>query len=96
MGLQAFVEAFFFLASRRFKGTSLREQVLSLLELCETTLEGEGHDEKPRPPKSQPSLNSAHGPSSLNSPAATRRRQTLQPSGKGNVETWEAEARSTS
>ncbi|XP_058238720.1 tubulin polyglutamylase TTLL11 isoform X2 [Hemibagrus wyckioides] len=96
MGLQAFVEAFFFLASRRIKATSLREQVLSLLELCEATLEGEGHDEKPRPPKSQPGLNSAHGPSSLNSPAATRRLQTLQPSGKGNVETWETEARSTS
>ncbi|XP_060719193.1 tubulin polyglutamylase TTLL11 isoform X2 [Tachysurus vachellii] len=96
MGLQAFVEAFFLLASRRFEATSLREQVLSLLELCEATLEGEGHDEKPHPLKSQPNLNSAHGLSSLNSPAATRRLQTLQPSGKGNVATWEAEARTTS
>ncbi|MCI4394512.1 hypothetical protein PGIGA_G00169720 [Pangasianodon gigas] len=96
MGLQAFVEAFFFLASRRFKATPLREQVLSLLELCEAALEGEGHDDKPRPLKSHPSLNSTHVPSVLNSPTATRRLQTLQPSGKGNVETWEAEPRSTS
>lgn len=87
MGLQAFIEAFFFLASRRFKATPLREQVLSLLELCEAALEGEGQEEKPRPPKSQPSLNSAHVPSALYSPAATRRLQTLQPSEKENVKT---------
>lgn len=93
MGLQAFVEAFFFLASRRFKASPLKEQVISLLELCESALEGEGHDEKPRPPKSHPTLNSAHVPCALNSPATTRRLQTLQPSGKGNVETWEAEPR---
>lgn len=93
MGLQAFMEAFFFLAARRFKATPLREQVLSLLELCEAALEGEGHDEKTRPSKSHPSLNSANVPSSLNSPAATRR---LQPSGKGNIETWEAEPHTTS
>ncbi|XP_069024824.1 tubulin polyglutamylase TTLL11 [Embiotoca jacksoni] len=35
MGLQAFVEAFFYLAGRRFKSSSLREQIVSLLELCE-------------------------------------------------------------
>lgn len=93
MGLQAFVEAFFFLASRRFKATPLREQVLSLLELCEAALEGEGHNAKPRPSKSHPSLNSALVPSSHNSPAATRH---LQPSGKGNVETWEAGPHTTS
>ncbi|XP_053341568.1 tubulin polyglutamylase TTLL11 isoform X1 [Clarias gariepinus] len=93
MGLQAFVEAFCFLASRKFKGTPLRDQVLSLLELCEATLEGEGHDEKPRPSKSHHGLNPAPVPSALNSPAATRH---LQPSGKANVKTWEAEPHSTS
>lgn len=39
MGLQAFVEAFFFLAGRRFKSLVLREQVASLLEVCEAQLE---------------------------------------------------------
>lgn len=39
MGPQAFVEAFFFLAGRRFKSLALREQVASLLELCEAQLE---------------------------------------------------------
>lgn len=38
MGLQAFMEAFFYLAARRFKSLALREQVVSLLELCETQL----------------------------------------------------------
>ncbi|KAM9307439.1 LOW QUALITY PROTEIN: tubulin polyglutamylase TTLL11 [Pholidichthys leucotaenia] len=38
MGLQAFVEAFFYLAGRRFKSLMLREQVASLLELCEAQL----------------------------------------------------------
>ena len=42
MGLQAFVEAFFYLAQRRFKSLALREQVLSLLELCEAQLEPPG------------------------------------------------------
>ena len=37
--MQAFVEAFFLLAGRRFKSLTLREQVLSLLELCEAQLE---------------------------------------------------------
>lgn len=41
MGLQAFVEAFFFLAGRRFKSLVLREQVVSLLELCEAQLESQ-------------------------------------------------------
>ncbi|KAM9068566.1 tubulin polyglutamylase TTLL11 isoform X2 [Sarcophilus harrisii] len=35
MCLQAFVEAFFFLAQRRFKQSSLQEQVTSLIDLCE-------------------------------------------------------------
>ncbi|XP_026154063.1 tubulin polyglutamylase TTLL11 isoform X2 [Mastacembelus armatus] len=39
MGLQAFLEAFFYLAGRRFKSLALREQVMSLLELCEAQLE---------------------------------------------------------
>ncbi|XP_015240035.1 PREDICTED: tubulin polyglutamylase TTLL11 [Cyprinodon variegatus] len=38
MGLQAFLEAFFYLAARRFKSLMLREQVVSLLELCEAHL----------------------------------------------------------
>ncbi|XP_029024685.1 tubulin polyglutamylase TTLL11 [Betta splendens] len=41
MGLQAFVEAFFYLAGRRFKSLVLKEQVLSLLELCEAQLESQ-------------------------------------------------------
>lgn len=35
MGLQAFVEAFFSLAARRFKSLAQRQQVLALLEQCE-------------------------------------------------------------
>ncbi|XP_021446272.1 tubulin polyglutamylase TTLL11 isoform X1 [Oncorhynchus mykiss] len=42
MGLQAFVEAFFYLAQRRFKSLPLREQVVSLLEVCEAQLENQG------------------------------------------------------
>nr|XP_033503378.1 tubulin polyglutamylase TTLL11 isoform X1 [Epinephelus lanceolatus] len=41
MGVQAFVEAFFYLAGRRFKSLTLREQVVSLLELCEAQLESQ-------------------------------------------------------
>ncbi|CAL8320427.1 unnamed protein product [Lota lota] len=40
MGLQAFVEAFFQLAGRRSKSAPLRDQVASLLEVCEAHLEG--------------------------------------------------------
>ncbi|XP_077354030.1 tubulin polyglutamylase TTLL11 isoform X1 [Festucalex cinctus] len=39
MGLQAFVEAFLYLAARRFKSQTPREQVASLLDLCEAQLE---------------------------------------------------------
>ncbi|XP_061603613.1 tubulin polyglutamylase TTLL11 [Phyllopteryx taeniolatus] len=39
MGLQAFVEAFFYLAARRFKSQTPREQAASLLDLCEAQLE---------------------------------------------------------
>nr|XP_058929025.1 tubulin polyglutamylase TTLL11 isoform X2 [Kogia breviceps] len=35
MGLQAFVEAFFYLAQRKFKMLPLHEQVASLIDLCE-------------------------------------------------------------
>lgn len=35
MCLQAFVEAFFFLAQRKFKMLPLHEQVASLIDLCE-------------------------------------------------------------
>ncbi|XP_074547098.1 tubulin polyglutamylase TTLL11 [Halichoeres trimaculatus] len=48
MGLQAFVEAFFHLAGRRFKSLPLREQVLSLLELCEAQLDSQSSVEDRR------------------------------------------------
>ncbi|XP_049460554.1 tubulin polyglutamylase TTLL11 isoform X1 [Epinephelus fuscoguttatus] len=48
MGLQAFVEAFFYLAGRRFKSLTLREQVVSLLELCEAQLESQSGVEERR------------------------------------------------
>ncbi|KAJ0057194.1 hypothetical protein NL108_002113 [Boleophthalmus pectinirostris] len=38
MGLQAFVEAFFSLAARRFKSLGQRQQVVALLELCELSV----------------------------------------------------------
>uniref|UniRef100_UPI0037E9931F tubulin polyglutamylase TTLL11 n=1 Tax=Semicossyphus pulcher TaxID=241346 RepID=UPI0037E9931F len=81
MGLQAFVEAFFFLAGRRFKSLVLREQVVSLLELCEAQLESQSSVEDrrsvscsralPRTAKTQ-----THGLTAnpqLNSPAPLRR-----------------------
>ncbi|KAI7813354.1 tubulin polyglutamylase TTLL11 isoform X2 [Triplophysa rosa] len=96
MGLQAFIEAFFYLAARRFKALPLREQLVSLLEVCETSLDGQGHGEKPRPHRSHTNANpaSAHysAPPTLNSPALTRRHQyhrwhqPLQPSAKGNAD----------
>ncbi|XP_028830659.1 tubulin polyglutamylase TTLL11 isoform X2 [Denticeps clupeoides] len=94
MCLQAFVEAFFYLAGRRYRGVPLREQVLSLLEVCESALEGQGHEEKrlhrlnPTPsPASAPPISTQL----LNSPAIARRpqdyrlHQTLRPSAKGNM-----------
>ncbi|XP_077479503.1 tubulin polyglutamylase TTLL11 [Stigmatopora argus] len=39
MGLQAFVEAFFYMAARRFKSQTAREQAVSLLDACEAQLE---------------------------------------------------------
>ncbi|CAH2316641.1 tubulin polyglutamylase TTLL11 [Pelobates cultripes] len=39
MSLQAFVEACFYLAQRRYKGLPLKDQVESLLNLCESHLE---------------------------------------------------------
>lgn len=96
MGLQAFIEAFFYLAARRFKALPLREQVVSLLEVCEASLEGQGHGEKPRPHRLHTSANptSTHcsAPPTFNSPALTRRHQDrrrhqpLQPSAKGNTD----------
>ncbi|XP_056147185.1 tubulin polyglutamylase TTLL11 [Lampris incognitus] len=41
MGLQAFIEAFFQLAGRRYKSLALREQVVSLLEQCEAQLKSQ-------------------------------------------------------
>ncbi|KAM8828782.1 tubulin polyglutamylase TTLL11 isoform 2-T2 [Spinachia spinachia] len=80
MGLQAFVEAFFHLAGRRFKSLPLREQVASLLELCEAQLESQtGVEERrsvscsravPRPAKTQAL---SPGNPRLGSPAPLRR-----------------------
>ncbi|XP_051552501.1 tubulin polyglutamylase TTLL11-like isoform X1 [Myxocyprinus asiaticus] len=73
MCLQAFFEAFFYLAARRYKALPLREQVLSLLEVCEGSLEGQGHSEKPRPHRSHkntdPISARSSAPTILNSPA---------------------------
>ncbi|XP_048044459.1 tubulin polyglutamylase TTLL11 isoform X1 [Megalobrama amblycephala] len=88
MSLQAFIEAFFYLAARRFKAVLLREQVLLLLEVCEGALEGQSHSEKPRPQRSHPAQSSA--PNAFSSPALTRRHhlrhQPLQLSAKANTE----------
>ncbi|XP_030635886.1 tubulin polyglutamylase TTLL11 [Chanos chanos] len=71
MCLQAFVEAFFYLASRRFKALSLREQVLSLLDICETAIQKHGQEDKPRPQKHHTNVNPTHNaaPPPLDSPA---------------------------
>ncbi|XP_012721635.2 LOW QUALITY PROTEIN: tubulin polyglutamylase TTLL11 [Fundulus heteroclitus] len=80
MGLQAFVEAFFYLAGRRFKSLTLREQVGSLLDLCEASLGPQSGVEDrrslscsralPRPVKTQTLCLSNP---QLSSPAAQRR-----------------------
>ncbi|XP_068609101.1 tubulin polyglutamylase TTLL11 [Brachionichthys hirsutus] len=48
MGLQAFMDAFFYLAARRFKSLALREQVAFLLELCEAQLDSQSSVEDRR------------------------------------------------
>ncbi|XP_037340367.2 tubulin polyglutamylase TTLL11 [Pungitius pungitius] len=78
MGLQAFVEAFFHLAGRRFKSLPLRQQVASLLELCEAQLQTGAEERRsvscsramPRPPKTQ---TLGAGNPRLGSPAPLRR-----------------------
>ncbi|XP_076867308.1 tubulin polyglutamylase TTLL11 isoform X2 [Brachyhypopomus gauderio] len=85
MCLQAFVEAFIHLAARRFRALPLREQVLSLLELCETALEGQAHEEKPRPQKLHPNINPA--PALAAAPSKLSAPQALRPSAKGNAGT---------
>ncbi|KAM6975609.1 tubulin polyglutamylase TTLL11 [Tautogolabrus adspersus] len=82
MGLQAFVEAFFILAGRRFKSLPLREQIVSLLELCEAQLETQSSVEdrrsvscsraQTRAVKSQTLGHTTTNPQ-LNSPAPLRR-----------------------
>ncbi|KAK2911991.1 hypothetical protein QQF64_027872 [Cirrhinus molitorella] len=91
MCLQAFIEAFFYLAARRSKALPLREQVLLLLEVCEGALEGQSHSEKPRPHRSHTNTNPASSqssaPTTFSSPALTRRRhRPLQLSAKANTE----------
>ncbi|XP_026104344.1 tubulin polyglutamylase TTLL11 [Carassius auratus] len=91
MCLQAFIEAFFHLAARRFKAVPLREQVLSLLEVCEGALEGQSHSEKPRTHRSHtnpnPASSQTSAPTTFSSPALTRRRhRPLQLSAKANTE----------
>ncbi|KAM6901070.1 tubulin polyglutamylase TTLL11 [Lycodopsis pacificus] len=80
MGLQAFVEAFFHLAGRRFKSLPLREQVASLLELCEAQLESQTGGEERRSvscsramPRAVKSQTPGHTNPLLNSPAPLRR-----------------------
>ena len=80
MGLQAFVEAFFYLAGRRFKSLALRQQVASLLELCEAQLETQPGSEDRRSvscSRALPRANKTQMPGlanpQLNSPAPLRR-----------------------
>ncbi|KAL1787092.1 tubulin polyglutamylase TTLL11 [Sigmodon hispidus] len=74
MCLQAFVEAFFFLAQRKFKMLPLHEQVASLIDLCEYHLSlldekrlvcgrGRGRGRRPQssPPQINPTTQSAAG-----------------------------------
>lgn len=81
MGLQAFVEAFFFLAARRFKSLAPRAQAAALLEVCEAQLEAQASSEdrrslscsraQPRPNKNQ--APGAANPQQAESPAPLRR-----------------------
>ncbi|XP_051267679.1 tubulin polyglutamylase TTLL11 [Dicentrarchus labrax] len=80
MGLQAFVEAFFHLAGRRFKSLAMREQVASLLELCEAQLESQSGVEDRRSVSCSRALPRANKTQTLgltnpqlNSPAPLRR-----------------------
>ena len=71
MCLQAFVEAFFFLAQRKFKLLPLHEQVASLIALCEYRLSlldekrlvcGRGRRSQSSPPQeTNPTTQSAAG-----------------------------------
>lgn len=71
MCLQAFVEAFFFLAQRKFKLLPLHEQVASLIDLCEYHLSlldekrlvcGRGRRPQSSPPQeTNPTTQSAAG-----------------------------------
>uniref|UniRef100_A0A3P9JK33 Tubulin tyrosine ligase-like family, member 11 n=1 Tax=Oryzias latipes TaxID=8090 RepID=A0A3P9JK33_ORYLA len=93
MGLQAFVEAFFYLAGRRFRSLSLREQVVSLLALCEAQLGPQSEDRRSLscsrapPPRAVKTQTPCHTNSQLASPAPQRRAasqdnrppQTLKP-----------------
>ncbi|XP_028319011.1 tubulin polyglutamylase TTLL11 [Gouania willdenowi] len=81
MGLQAFVEAFFNLAGRRFKSLPLKEQAAAMLDLCEAQLDPQPASEDRRslscgraPPRTVRSqtgylANNTH----INSPTPTRR-----------------------
>ncbi|XP_061912997.1 tubulin polyglutamylase TTLL11 [Entelurus aequoreus] len=78
MGLQAFVEAFFYLAARRFKSRLPKDQTLSLLELCEARLESQaGVEERRSLSCSRSTSQGVKNPSPANprlaSPVATRR-----------------------
>lgn len=80
MGLQAFVEAFFHLAARRFKSLPMREQVASLLDLCEAQLEPQSGAEDRRSVSCSRALPRANKTQSLgltnpqlNSPTPLRR-----------------------
>ncbi|KAL4617430.1 tubulin polyglutamylase TTLL11 [Arapaima gigas] len=88
MGLQAFVEAFFYLAQRRFKAQPLREQVLSLLELCEAQLESaeEKRSFKATGERKVSTSLPVGSPAVCRKSPGYRLHQTLRPTLKGNVE----------
>lgn len=78
MGLQAFVEAFFFLAARRFKSVALKEQVSSMLELCEAQLESQSGAEDRRSVSCSRALPRANNTQTLG-PANSQQLDSLAP-----------------
>ncbi|XP_076014734.1 tubulin polyglutamylase TTLL11 [Genypterus blacodes] len=75
MGLHAFVEAFFSLAARRFKSLVLKEQIVSLLDLCEAQLDSPiGEDRRSLScSRAMPRASKTQAHPQLSSPAPARR-----------------------
>ncbi|XP_064163328.1 tubulin polyglutamylase TTLL11 [Anguilla rostrata] len=97
MALQAFIEAFFYLAQRRFRALPLRDQVLSLLELCEVQLQvGEerralstkapGERRTAQGPAQPPPPGQPGSPPAVRKPSDCRPQQPLRPALQGNTE----------